>query len=194
LTTRAQPAAWASWQGHYAGAVSRLAAYAIDLAVSSGLFALGLAVISYVVRLLTGHQGAWNRQNIIVAVVYAGWELLYFAYSWSVGGKTFGMAVLGIEVVRSDGADLDPRRAVIRTLALPLSFLLCGLGFAGILFQREHRALHDLIAGTAVVYSWDARAARLRFLARQGRVSPPVPASQHQASAPKEAERTIRSG
>src|ERR1017187_6522539 len=81
----------------------------------------------------------------------AGWELLYFAYSWSVGGKTFGMAGLGIEVVRSDGADLDPRRAAIRTLALPLSFLLCGLGFAGILFQREHRALHDLIAGTAVV-------------------------------------------
>jgi hypothetical protein len=33
--------------------------------------------------------------------------------------------------------------------------------------QREHRAVYDLIAGTAVVYAWDARAARLRFLARQ---------------------------
>jgi phage shock protein PspC (stress-responsive transcriptional regulator) len=32
---------------------------------------------------------------------------------------------------------------------------------------REHRALHDVIAGTAVVYGWDARAARLRFLARE---------------------------
>jgi hypothetical protein len=42
-----------------------------------------------------------------------------------------------------------------------------GLGFAGILVQHEHRALHDLIAGTAVVYAWDARAARLRFLARE---------------------------
>jgi hypothetical protein len=125
-----------------------------------------------------------EQQNIIVAVVYAGWELLYFAYSWSVGGKTFGMAVLGIEVVRSDGADLDPRRAVIRTLALPLSFLLCGLGFAGILFQREHRALHDLIAGTAVVYSWDARAARLRFLARQGRVGQAVQAAGTRHPAP----------
>jgi hypothetical protein len=49
----------------------------------------------------------------------------------------------------------------------PLSFLLFGLGFLGILVQRERRALHDLIAGTAVVYSWDARAARLRFLARE---------------------------
>ena len=48
-----------------------------------------------------------------------------------------------------------------------LSFLLFCAGFLGILVQREHRALHDLIAGTAVVYAWDARAARLRFLARQ---------------------------
>ena len=28
---------------------------------------------------------------------------------------------------------------------------------------RHRRALHDVIAGTAVIYSWDARAARLRF-------------------------------
>ena len=27
-------------------------------------------------------------------------------------------------------------------------------------------ALHDVIAGTAVIYSWDARAARLRYLSR----------------------------
>jgi hypothetical protein len=42
-----------------------------------------------------------------------------------------------------------------------------GLGFLPIVTGRHRRALHDAIAGTAVVYSWDARAARLRFLARQ---------------------------
>ena len=45
-----------------------------------------------------------------------------------------------------------------------LAFLL--LGFLLILVQPERRALHDLIAGTCVVYAWDARAARLRILAR----------------------------
>ena len=55
----------------------------------------------------------------------------------------------------------------MRSLAFPLSILLFGLGFLGILIGRQHRALHDVIAGTAVVYSWDARAARLRFLARE---------------------------
>jgi uncharacterized RDD family membrane protein YckC len=55
---------------------------------------------------------------------------------------------------------------VHRTLGLPLSFLLLGLGFAGILLGGQCRALHDVIAGTAVVYSWDARAAQQRFLSR----------------------------
>lgn len=59
-------------------------------------------------------------------------------------------------------------------------FLFFGLGFAGILVQREHRALHDLIAGSAVVYAWDARAARLRFLARQAEVGGGRPA-EHSA-------------
>jgi hypothetical protein len=36
----------------------------------------------------------------------------------------------------------------------------------GILLGRDRRALHDVIAGTAVVYTWDARAARLGFLSR----------------------------
>ena len=52
------------------------------------------------------------------------------------------------------------------SLVFPLSIIVCGLGFVGILVQRDRRALHDLLAGTAVIYSWDARAARLRFLAR----------------------------
>jgi hypothetical protein len=57
----------------------------------------------------------------------------------------------------------------------PVSFLLCGLGFLGIIVQRERRALHDLIAGTAVIYAWDARAARLRFLARAAEQTAPSP-------------------
>jgi uncharacterized RDD family membrane protein YckC len=82
------------------------------------------------------------------------------------------MALLGVRVVSADGAAATVRQAVIRTLAFPLSFLLLGLGFLGILLQHDRRALHDLIAGTAVIYSWDARAARLRFLARD---NPPIP-------------------
>jgi uncharacterized RDD family membrane protein YckC len=154
-------------QGHYAGSVSRFVGYAIDLGVSTGLFSLALAGISFVVKTVTGHQVSWNRGDIWVTIAYVLWEFFYFGYSWAMSGRTFGMAVLGIKVVQADGQLIQPRQGVVRSLVFPLSFLLFGLGFLGILVQREHRALHDLIAGTAVVYSWDARGARLRFLARE---------------------------
>jgi uncharacterized RDD family membrane protein YckC len=166
-----------SYQGHYAGAVSRFVAYAIDLAVSTAVFGLVLAAISYGVHIVTGHDISWNRSNTVVAIIFVAWQFFYFGYSWAVSGRTAGMAVLGIRVVRADGSVLSPRRAIVRSLVFPLSFLLFGLGFLGILVQHEHRALHDLIAGSAVIYAWDARAARLRFLAREAEVvaaeSPP---------------------
>ena len=95
------------------------------------------------------------------------WAFVYMAYPLAAAGRTFGMAIVGVRVVRADGRDLDRRHAMVRVLALPLSFLLFGLGFLLILLRRDRRALHDLIASTAVVYAWDARAARLRFLLKQ---------------------------
>jgi uncharacterized RDD family membrane protein YckC len=152
--------------------VSRFLAFVLDAVVSAGLFALGLAATSLVVQVVTGHSVSWSRTNIVVAIIFAAWEFFYFGYSWAASGRTFGMAVLGVRVVRADGRALEPRQGVVRALVFPLSFLFCGLGLLGIIVQREHRALHDLIAGTAVIYAWDARAARLRFLAREAEVTP----------------------
>jgi uncharacterized RDD family membrane protein YckC len=153
-------------RGHYAGFASRFLAFVIDLAVISALFGLALAAISFATSLIRGHTFSYNGSGVPVAIAYGCWWFVYFAYSWAVSGKTFGMAVLGVQVVSREGAAAGARRAIVRTLVFPLSFLLLGLGFVGILIDGERRALHDIIAGTAVVYSWDARAQRLRFLAR----------------------------
>jgi uncharacterized RDD family membrane protein YckC len=155
-----------SLQGRYAGFASRFVAFLVDEGTAIGLFALFLAAISFAASVLTGKPIHWNRSDLLVTLAFVGWEFLYFAYSWAASGKTFGMAVFGVRVVRPDGTDASWRQAVVRTLALPLSFLFFGLGFLGILVGDKRRALHDVIAGTAVVYSWDARAARLRFLSR----------------------------
>jgi uncharacterized RDD family membrane protein YckC len=169
--TSPTPALSVTAQGNYAGSVSRFLAYAIDLFASTAVYTVVLAAISYVVQIVTGKQVSWNRQDIAVVVTYVAWQFFYFGYSWAVSGRTFGMAVLGVRVVRADGAVAEPWRGVVRSLVFPLSFLLLGLGFLGILVQRERRALHDLIAGTAVVYAWDARGARLRFLAREAELA-----------------------
>ena len=156
----------ASLQGKYAGFASRFTAFAIDVGVSLGVFLLALAAISFAARVLTGKDISWNKGDIWVITAYAAWAFGYFAYSWAASGRTAGMALFGVRVVRDDGTEVTGRRAVLRTLAFPLSFLFLGLGFTGILLGDRRRALHDVIAGTAVIYSWDARAARLRFLSR----------------------------
>lgn len=156
-----------SLQGHYAGAVTRLAAFALDQAVATASFTLTVAVAAWTVSLVTNGEVQLDTAGILIGMgAFALWLFVYYAYPWSVSGKSLGMSVLGIQVVAADGDDCSARSAVLRTLALPLSFLTLGLGFLPILFGRNRRALHDRIAGTAVVYSWDARAARWRFLAR----------------------------
>jgi uncharacterized RDD family membrane protein YckC len=77
------------------------------------------------------------------------------------------MALFGLQVVQKDGSAVTGREAMLRTVLLPFSFAFFGIGLLMILVQRERRALHDLGARTAVIYAWDARAARLRWLARK---------------------------
>ena len=153
-----------SRQGHYAGAASRLVAFAADVGISWGLYTLGVAGIGLAVSLATGRTFTLAKHQAVAIIAIVVWEFIYFAYQWAASGRTAGMALLGIRVVCSDGSRLPGRRAVVRTLAFPLSVVLLGLGFLGILTNRRRLALHDRIAGTAVIYAWDARAAHLRWL------------------------------
>jgi len=118
-----------------------------------------------------------NQGKTWVLVAYVVWAFIYFAHFWGLNGKTPGGALFGVQVVTNDGGDVSGRRAIGRTLAFPLSFLILCLGFLGILLSDQRRALHDAIAGTVVIYCWDARAARLRFLSRPRYSVAPRPVS-----------------
>jgi uncharacterized RDD family membrane protein YckC len=154
-------------QGHYAGIATRLAAFAIDVAVALTLFTIGGRVTEYVWSSLLGGPKLLSDAPVLSAMVLAVWLLVYFAYPLAVGGRTLGMAVVGLQVVTKDGGDISGKHALLRTLFLPLSVAFVGIGVLIVLVNRDRRALHDLIAGTSVVYSWNARAARLRFLAKR---------------------------
>jgi uncharacterized RDD family membrane protein YckC len=160
------PARDVGLQGHYAGIASRFAAFIVDVFTVTASFAVGGRVFEYVVSTLRGDPFSLSDAPVFSTVALAAWAFVYCAYPLAVSGRTVGLAVAGLRVVRRDGHDLDARHAVLRVLAFPLSFLVFGLGFILILVNREHRALHDLIARTAVVYEWDARAARLRLLSK----------------------------
>lgn len=164
---RAEPPT-GSLAGHYAGPVTRLSAYAVDAFVIVATYGLVLSLITFVWQLVSRRDVELPGSDTLVWLIGLGiWTFLYFAASWGLVAKTVGMAVVGIRVVARDGGELTARRGVVRAIAFPLSFLLFGLGFVGIVVGRERRALHDVIAHTTVVYDWDARSARLRLLTRQ---------------------------
>jgi uncharacterized RDD family membrane protein YckC len=153
-------------QGRYAGIVTRLGGFLIDVVVAAALFALGGRVVEFLASAIVGEDVNVSEHRILSTSLLAVWVFIYCAYPLAVSGRTVGMAAVGVRAVRSDGSPMRGRDAIIRVLVTPLSFALLCFGFLLILLRRDRRALQDLIAGTAVVYGWDARAARLRFLAR----------------------------
>jgi len=149
-----------SQQGHYAGAATRLAAFVVDQALSGALFAMGTAVVAWVVALVTHGEVQVNLPIWAIGGFYLAWILAYFAYPWAVSGKSPGMALLGIRVVRADGSPAEGRHAVLRVLTLPLSFITLGT-LRAILLAATAGAARS-VAGTAVVYAWTP-GARWRF-------------------------------
>jgi uncharacterized RDD family membrane protein YckC len=179
------PAAQENLQGHYAGFASRFLAFAADVVVLTAGFLLILAAVNFVASFVTGKSINFSRNDIWVVIAYVAWAFVYFAHWWGLNGKTPGGGLFGVQVLTDDGQDVSARRAIGRTLAFPLSFLILCLGFLGILLGDRRRALHDVIAGTVVVYSWDARAARLRFLSRpQYSAAPPAPPAPPESPGP----------
>ena len=158
----------AAHQGHYAGALSRLLAYGTDLLFISVVYAAGLALLQFAINAATPWHVELKNEYQLVLVGEFVWAAIYFGSSWIGFARSPGMSLLGLRIVRSDGSALDRRRAIIRLIAFPLGFLTLGLGFLGIIFGRTHQAIYDRIASTAVIYDWDAEAAKLRDLATRG--------------------------
>jgi len=76
------------------------------------------------------------------------------------------MLLVGLKVCQSQRyATVTLQQAFVRTCLLPVSLTLFPpLGVIGV-FRRDGRMLHDLIAGTGMIYLWDASLAKLRHKA-----------------------------
>ena len=147
--------------GHYGGAVSRLLAGILDIAFIFVSYTLGLAGLSLLTTFFFNFSLNKNPSAPGATIALLSWAFVYSFGFLAIVGRTPGKGIIGLRVVAKDGGPLHGNRAFVRVVMMPLSLLFFGLGFIIIIFQREHRALHDLIAGTAVVYDWGERPAKL---------------------------------
>ena len=131
--------------GRYAGPVSRLGALGLDVFLISSTFTLLLAgvVLSLDVLFGSDRRPEWRVASRPLLLLYG---FTYFWFSQALTGRTISQALVGIKVIRSDGEPLSPGAAAIRTIVLPFSFLLFGVGALMALVDRRRRALQDVVA------------------------------------------------
>jgi uncharacterized RDD family membrane protein YckC len=67
-------------------------------------------------------------------------------------GATVGKMAIGARITMLDGRPIGYNRALLRWLAARLSEFLFFSGYLLIALRRDKRALHDLLAGTKVVF------------------------------------------
>ena len=101
--------------------------------------------------------GILDRNPMAVGAVglllgMAGLYQLYFA---GMAGQTLGMRLVGIRLIYRRGRPPGPARGLLRLVALAPSVGPAALGWLWALFDREHRALHDHLAGTYVIVDED---------------------------------------
>jgi len=128
--------------------IARIAAALIDAVI---LIGIDVAVVYFTVRMAGLSMAEWTSLPVAPMATFLGLlTLSYVGAFTAVGGQTIGKMALGTCVVDENGRPVDPDRALRRTSATLLSFVLFGLGFVPALFG-DRRALHDRLAGTRVV-------------------------------------------
>ena len=126
--------------------------------VSAQLLGIDLAQISFL-----QHDLARILTRSFIAGAYF---IIYHTLMWTLFGTTLGQALLGIRVLTNKGDLPGLIRAFLRaSLGISLSIALFIISILMVLIDRRHRALHDMLFGTVVVYTWDAHPSP-RFLDR----------------------------
>jgi uncharacterized RDD family membrane protein YckC len=136
-----------------AGFMTRLVAFAIDIALIVGALSLGGAIVSAVIPFAFGDGDglpAWAIVLLAVGGFLFGASL--FVNFWYLVGQTPGMRFLGIRVVADGGGEISYRQALRRTYVLPFAIVLGGLGVLAILLSPKRQGWHDRAAHTVVIY------------------------------------------
>jgi uncharacterized RDD family membrane protein YckC len=137
--------------GFPAGFVTRLVALAIDLALLSAVITTVTVVGQFVGQGL--HAGMWTLRLIALGTTAfsVGLYILYFVGLTVLGGQTLGKRVMGVRVLRTDGARVKLKRSVIRYIGTWLSLPLLW-GYLLVLIDNRRQAFHDRLADTVVIY------------------------------------------
>jgi uncharacterized RDD family membrane protein YckC len=146
-------------KGQYAGFVSRLLAFGIDIAVIVILLVSFVWLTTAVARLFptTLFDPSDLMHLAVVGVIILVTSAVYFLFFWTLAGQTPGKMLLGLRVVSLDGSRITFWQALRRFAGYFLSAWALYIGYFWVLIDNRRQGWHDKLAGTIVVYTWEAR-------------------------------------
>lgn len=155
-------AAWDATGPEAGGFFRRLAATLVDSVILLALNLLLLSPVFLVLLFRDAFQSKdlfrdWAFLGIVVGcgLMIFGANLWYVVGGWARTGRTPGKALLRLAVVTvgpsGPGPGIGLKKALVRFLGYNLSGALLGIGHLIVLFRKDRRALHDLLAGTRVI-------------------------------------------
>jgi uncharacterized RDD family membrane protein YckC len=158
-------------QGQYAGCITRLFAFVVDVALVSvtllitvwlvraslSLFGINVATCVPVGEASSLIDWVCTFSRLGLVLFNLTFAPIYALVLWTLIGQTIGKAVMGVRVVRLNGQPMNFLTSLRRLIGYLLTLVTFGLGFAWVAVDNRRQALHDKVAGTCVVYSWDAR-------------------------------------
>lgn len=152
IAKKAEKAEGVPWGGF----VRRSCAFYIDVAIITALsyFLFYLIYVAYTVGLAAhGQVLTLDRLGFFLSILGAMWISLvaaYFVLLHGMDGRTVGKWLLGLRVVAAYGNPITYGQAFSR-LVCTIPSALFGLGFFWILWNREKRGWHDILARTWVI-------------------------------------------
>jgi uncharacterized RDD family membrane protein YckC len=161
-----------SFAGQYAGFVSRLVAFIIDIVIISFILITSSWFISTSINLfrLDNVFDSFSKQlpfvnsirNIIFNPISASLVSLlvilsYNIFFWTFSGSSPGKSIMGIRIVPLNGKKISLWRGLLRYLGYYISAIPFGLGFLWIIIDNRRMAWHDKLSRTCVIYIWDAQ-------------------------------------
>ena len=137
--------------GEYAGFVTRLVAFVIDIA----LIGVTITIVGSAASLVTDFLRLSGRMLTFVQVLslIASASILvgYFILLWMLAGMTIGKRIMGLIIVREDGSKLTLSNAIRRYIGYYISAILL-LGYFWVILDARRQGWHDKLAGTLVLY------------------------------------------
>jgi uncharacterized RDD family membrane protein YckC len=144
-----------------AGFFSRLEAFVIDLVILSIVQLVGSAFVHSIIEFFRIAKLATYLRNLLEiptynlitgAVITTLFGIAYFIFFWTLVGFTPGKALLGLKIMRRNGAKISFGRSLVRFFAYWISAIPLFLGFLWILWDPKRQSWHDKIVDTQVFY------------------------------------------